>query len=324
MINLGMPYMGSKRKLAPKILEYIINNNPNCKYFFDLFGGGGAISFMALQYPQIEKVFYNELNTGVVELLRKVLADGVTSEMYQWIDRETFNKHKTDSDWFGGLCKVIWSFGNSQKDYLFGKDKEHKKHLLHNIIVDKCEKSLEELNEIMGLNLAIPSGITVNERRLDMQRYMTKIYKDQTPLKSICSISGYTVGAVAQELQRLEQLQRLERLQLLEGLQQFNKLEISNLSYDEVLINTPIEETIIYLDPPYKNKNEYAETLNHDELADWIKNSPYKIYLSSYEYEGLFEVMQMNHRSIISASTNNKVVEKLFCNRRENVQNSLF
>ena len=40
--GLAMPYMGSKRKLAPEILNYIIRQNPNCKYFYDLFGGGGA------------------------------------------------------------------------------------------------------------------------------------------------------------------------------------------------------------------------------------------------------------------------------------------
>ena len=96
--GLAMPYMGSKRKLAPEILNYIIQQNPNCKYFYDLFGGGGAISFMALQYPQIKQVFYDELNTGVCELLRKIQKDGVTDEMYNWIDRETFNKHKNDND----------------------------------------------------------------------------------------------------------------------------------------------------------------------------------------------------------------------------------
>lgn len=42
---LGMPYMGSKRKIAKVIIDHILIQNPNCKYFYDLFGGGGAISF---------------------------------------------------------------------------------------------------------------------------------------------------------------------------------------------------------------------------------------------------------------------------------------
>ena len=43
--NLGLPYMGSKRKIAPKIVDFILDQNPDCKYIYDLFGGGGAVSF---------------------------------------------------------------------------------------------------------------------------------------------------------------------------------------------------------------------------------------------------------------------------------------
>jgi len=70
--KLGIPYMGSKRRIAGKIVDKILLDNPNAKYVYDLFGGGGAISFEFLQRPQIEKVFYNELNTGVVSLLKDI------------------------------------------------------------------------------------------------------------------------------------------------------------------------------------------------------------------------------------------------------------
>ena len=69
---LGIPYMGSKRRLAQKIVDYILLHNPETKYVYDVFGGGGAISFEFLQRKQIKKVYYNELNTGVCELLRKI------------------------------------------------------------------------------------------------------------------------------------------------------------------------------------------------------------------------------------------------------------
>ena len=68
---MAIPYMGSKRKLAKPIIDYILANNPNTKYIYDLFGGGGAISFEALKRKKIKQVHYNELNTGVVELLKK-------------------------------------------------------------------------------------------------------------------------------------------------------------------------------------------------------------------------------------------------------------
>ena len=58
------------------------------------------MSFEFMKRQQIEQVHYNELNTGVVELLRKIRDDGITDEFYQWIDRDTFEKHKDDDDWF--------------------------------------------------------------------------------------------------------------------------------------------------------------------------------------------------------------------------------
>ena len=73
--GLGIPYMGGKRKISDKIIDYIVKHNPQAKYIYDLFGGGGAISFEALQHKQFKKVFYNELNTGVAELLRKIQKD---------------------------------------------------------------------------------------------------------------------------------------------------------------------------------------------------------------------------------------------------------
>lgn len=74
-MELGIPYMGSKRKLSKTIIDYILIHNPNVKYIYDLFGGGGSMSFEALQRKQIKKVFYNELNTGVTERLNHCKRD---------------------------------------------------------------------------------------------------------------------------------------------------------------------------------------------------------------------------------------------------------
>ena len=311
MFNLGMPYMGSKRKLALKILAKMLEGTPKAKYFFDLFGGGGAMSFMAIQHRQFERVVYNELNTGVVELLRKIITGGVTSEFYQWIDRETFHKHKNDSDWFGGLCKGIWSFGNNQNTYLFGKDIEYNKKLAHKIVVNKSETALKELSKKLGVD--IPKGIiennnlfekSIKERRREFRKFVVNnsIRFDLEQPEQL------------RQLQPLERLQHLERLQQLECLQQLEHLEIQNKSYENVVIDTPVNETIIYLDPPYKNTGKYQKDINHDDLLQWIKNSPYKnqIYVSSYEFKGLKVVAEYKHRCTLSATANNEVVERLY------------
>ena len=128
-----------------------------------------------------------------------------------------------------------------------------------------------------------------------------------------------------QRLQQLERLEQLEQLQRLEQLEGFEQLEISNLSYDDVIINTPIDETIIYLDPPYFNTAKYQKDLNYDDFLNYVRNSKYKIYMSSYELP-FNKVVSYEHRSLLSQTSKNKVYENLYCNREEDFKykNELF
>ena len=319
--KLGIGYMGSKRRLSCEIADHILMAHPNTKYVWDLFGGGGAISFEFLQRRQIERVVYNELNTGVVALLKKIRDDGVTPEFYKWVDRDTFNKHKNDDDWFGGLCKVVWSFGNNQSSYLFGKHIEQYKKEFHELVVDSIDHTqsmssycMEYVKEKYGiecdLTLNIPSEINIKQRRLNIRKQLTDFEsrcKNTKPLR---------------QLQRLQQLERLEQLEQLERLERLERLDIFNQSAFDVVIDTPIEETIIYLDPPYKGTEKYQEEVCHDELKRYIDNSPYTVYLSSYEFD-LPVAHVMRHNSTLSPTKNNAVVEKLFCNKTVH-KNTLF
>lgn len=69
--------MGSKRKIAKSLIDFMLKENPNAVYLWDIFGGGGAMSFEAMQRPQIKQVFYNDFNTGIVKLLKKIRDDGL-------------------------------------------------------------------------------------------------------------------------------------------------------------------------------------------------------------------------------------------------------
>ena len=295
--KLGIPYMGSKRKLAHDIVSVIMQDNPQCKYFYDLFGGGGAISFEALQRPQIERVYFNEIDTAITELLKKVLYEGVSEEFYQWIDRETFHKNNKGKDWFAGLVKTCWSFGNNQRTYLYGEDKEQYKKLLHDIVVHRSENAVGILHEKYGVELDykyIDNNYNIDERRL------------------------YTLQCIKiknNKYEYIEHLERLKHLVQLQFLQNKYKFTISNKSYEQVIIDTPIHETVIYLDPPYKNTERYQHDIDHEKLHKYIINSPYKIYVSSYHWDGLYEVASFNHITKLSATKNNIVLEKLYCNK---------
>ena len=299
-MGLGICYMGSKRKLAPKILTHIIRENPKAKYFYDLFGGGGSISFMALQVKQFKKVHYNEYNESIVELLKHIIKSGVTDEMYKWVSREEYSKNVNRNDWYGGFLKTVWSFGNNQKGYLFGKDIEENKKLLYYIVVSNSLSAINEFKEIFKFGFDVDvlnksfKNKTIEQRRIILSRI----------IKNKCNIT------------RLQQLERLERLELLEQLQQLKDLSISNLSYENVIIDTQADETILYLDPPYHGTASYNSTLDFKKLKTFIKESKFKIYLS--EYKNTYDlklVKEFKHRSTLSSSSNNEVIERLYCNK---------
>jgi site-specific DNA-adenine methylase len=291
--KLGIPYMGGKRQLSKKIIDFILDENPNCKYFYDLFGGGGAMSFEVLQRPQIKQVFYNDFDPALPALINKIRTDGITEEFYKWVSREEFHELKGGTDWRAGLIKTCWSFGNNGRCYIFGKTIEEPRHLLHEVIVNRdlyAAQQFELLKDIeIGEELLV--GDTINKRRLAVMSHVKKSQRFD-----------------------LEQLERLERLERLEQLEQLERLNITSVCYSKVEITTPIDETVIYLDPPYINTGKYQNNICHDTFYEWVNKSPYKIYLSSYESH-LRPVFEINHRSTFSSDNSKKVVEKLFTNQ---------
>ena len=320
--------MGSKRNIANDLVNYILEHNPNTEYVYDLFGGGGSISFEFLQRSRVKKVIYNELNTGVCELLKDVLENGVTEKYYEWVSRETFHQYKNNNDWYGGLIKTIWSFGNSQASYIFGKEIEDYKKNYHLVVVNNINK-LKEMEDFcidfvlkkygikQDLKLTMPIKKEYQERRLEIRQQLNAFEKK-------CKINQKNIANAMNTLQRLQQLERLEQLQQLqlferlEQLQQFERLQILNKNYLDVVIDTPIKNTIIYLDPPYQNTKVYQENIEYDILNDYIKKSPYKIYCSGYDMN-LNCVFEIAKRCKLSATANNKVIEKLYCNQSENI-----
>lgn len=292
-----LPYMWSKGKISKQITDFILKENPNTKYIYDLFGGGWAISFEFLE--RWKEVVYNEIDTGVTELLKKLQKDWVTEEMYKWYSMEEFFEKKDLPTWEGWLLKTCWTFWNNWKNYLYWKDKEENKKILHDFIVYLDLEAKQKIEEFIWqkVNNEVFNIKSINERRLFLMRDIKKI------------IWRFW-------LQNVERLQNLENLERLQNLENLARLEIQNKSYDEVIINTPIDETVIYLDPPYKWTSEYNHILDYDKLDEFIKNSKYKIYLSSYEYEGLNEVFSIEKQSMLSgAKTQKKILEKLFCNK---------
>ncbi len=286
-VKLGLPYKGSKRKLAAGIVDFILDENLDCKYVYDLFGGGGAVSLEFASREQIKKVYYNDMHKGVSKLFKNLLTkDKLPKKYYKFVRREKFHKLKTKPTAYGGFVSLCYSFGNDGRSYLFGRRIEEDKELLHNIVVYK-DKKLKNYG-----NIQMPEGSSIKERYANIK-------------KNIKNRRG--------ELQNIESIQNIERIVNIESSLK-SKIKVKNSSYQEVKIKTKKEETVIYLDPPYKNTNKYAHDICHAELLSYITNSGYKCYVSSYDYEGLKCIKEFHHNSSMGCSSNKKVTERLFVN----------
>ena len=135
MAKYGIPYMGSKDKIADDILSVL----PRGKRFVDLFGGGFAMSHAALLSGKYEQVFYNEINPLLPKLIKDTLAGKYANER-SWISREDFSRLKDVDDY----VRYIWSFGNHGNAYLYGKEIEPWKKALHFARVLKDPSLLQE------------------------------------------------------------------------------------------------------------------------------------------------------------------------------------
>jgi len=339
-MSLGIPYMGSKRKLAGDILHFITSRHPGLTDFYDLFGGGGSVSFTAVKDYRFN-VHYNELNSHIYHLV-DYLKNNKTLEpkFYEWVTRENFFEQcaRPDPDWYSGYVMSCWSFGNnSEKGYMYGADIVNYKRLAHEIIVNCCKKSMESLK------------INIEE-----------IFKIQDIQKRRIVFCDY----MGKNLQHLGYVEHLNRIQNLQNLQ---NLHITNTSYQYVKISGL--NPVIYCDIPYlesesykkkkgKNVNNYNEIetkvvnnirfnkkgepynytrrypvkgqgqqneFDHDAFYTWAEQCPCPVYISEYQTP-FTEVMAFTHRSSLSATNNKKkTIEKIFWNGKGNVtQTQLF
>lgn len=291
-MNYGIPYKGSKSKIAMDIIGVL----PSGRRFVDLFGGGGAMSHAALLSGKYDCVYYNELNPLLVDLLKRAIRGDFNYKIFkpEFITHAEFDRLK-DSD---GYIKYIWSFGNQGKTYMFGADIEEKKHAFHDAVVfGKMEKAIEYLPEMAHLQ-----GDTIEKRRLSYNKIIKYAQR--------C------------DLEQLERLERLEQLERLGRLQQLQRLDIHCGSFLDYSYS---EGDVVYCDPPYEGTTGYSGGFNHAEFYEWVATRPYTVFFSSYDItdKRFFEVWSKEKLVTMSASDNRlKKVEKLFCNK--NLKLTLF
>jgi site-specific DNA-adenine methylase len=301
--------MGSKRKSANKIYSTIHKLNPNSKLLIDLFCGGFAISekFMCKGW----NVIANDKNKYVIALLRKVLFEGLPEEIItNFVTREMFfdisEKPNNYEPWYIGYVQCVWSFGNNQRDYIFGKNIESIKYAGHELVVNCDPTKMKDLisNDAINKILSKPDRIS---RRMEL---MSCINERKFELERLQQLEQL------ERLQRLQQLEQLERLQQLEQLERLERLQLYSLNYNEVSISS---DAIVYCDPPYFSTAEYKEdSFNHIEFWEYCRNisKTNKIYISEYNAPNDFiPVLKFEQKSTLQGGTQkhkNQPMECLF------------
>jgi len=289
--------MGSKSSIAESVISLL----PREDNIYDLLGGGFAISHCAIASKKWKNVFYNEIQSDVVEVVKKAVNGDYNYNKFlpEWISREDFHARK-DKD---GYIKCIWSFGNDQRCYLFGEDMEDYKRSMHNFavfnIIDKT------VTEYLDISKPMKFLDTVYKRRIFIRKKIKNQQLQQ--LKQLEQLQQL------QQLERLEQLQRLEKLQRLERL---IKLESTSLSYESVDIKP---NSIIYCDPPYLGTAVYKQRLDYKKFYSWCEVQDKPLFISEYNLDikgfkivGRFEKIS---RFRNSKAVKTKMIEKVYANK---------
>ena len=299
MAKFGIPYMGSKSKLALDLIGAM----PTGRRFVDLFGGGFAMSHCVYLSGRFEEVYYNDINPLLAPLIQDAIDGKYSYDVFKpkFITREEFFEKKDTC----GYVKYLWSFSNEGKTYMFGRHIEDMKRKAHDYVVFDIFDA--ELEDYIGKGRLTKTDTT--GRRLEFYK-LVREHK-----------------ATLKEKMRLEPLERLGQLEGLQRLQQLEhdrgnlfgnnvKLTLNTGNYTDYEYQ---EGDVVYCDIPYENTRGYnkEDYFDHKAFYSWALTRDYPIYISSYELpEGFFCFFEKERRCLANGGRRTSYkTEKLFTNK---------
>lgn len=319
----GLPYKGSKSKLAERILGVF----PKAEHLYDLFCGGSAIAHCAMIKVQYKHVHINDINP-MMPMAFVQAVNGEFGDETRWISREDFFRLK-DSDPYAAIC---FSFGNDLKTYCYGRNIEETKKALHYAIFFG---SYELSDRLIGVDLCpIEKCATRQEKYSMVKRLIKEAYSRNTPPVQLsrCLANG-SDGCRLQNMEQLERCQMLllqktrcvpicrtskvstasqaseygktqqnsniypPRIQEVEHGNQERSLRIDGISssdksclltwssedYQDVKIE---DNSVIYCDIPYQSTSKYVgrgEDFDYGRFYEWCQRQTQPLFISSYE-----------------------------------------
>lgn len=347
-MKYGLPYKGSKNKLAERIVRLL----PRRTNLVDLFCGECAVSHAALLMGKFEHIYINDINWMCPTLFMDAL-QGKYANDTRWISREDFFRLR-DTDPY---VAMVWSFGNNMRDYLYSKEIEPLKKAIHYALFF----SDYSLAKALGHDLSFIDPITdmqqryravkqyfsqfghfqqqsfegeggISARLETMERQQTrsvfqkkKIQKRPWAVQHQCgannvaqiAISKTTLGSRAPRAHQLPytDCNIKNGYTACPELHGGGNLSItpSMLSYEQVVIPP---DSVIYCDIPYKGTNIYngVEDFDYERFYTWAESQTAPVFISSYQMPtDRFDcIAEWSHRSTLSGSKNNAVTERIF------------
>ena len=304
-MQYGLPYKGSKTKIADAIIEHL----PPAKVLYDLFAGGCAITHAAILSGKWKKIVANDIKP--YPALFRDAALGKYQNEYKWVSREEFFASDDPFD------KLIFSFGNDCRTYIYGADIEPWKKALHYAV---CFHDYEPMLKLSGKDLSpIDSCKTMYQRRIRAYQLLGGKHGwwegKGVHLENLERLERLQNLISLERLQNLERLERLQNLERLERLQNLDRLEVRQGNYFDIEIDP---DSVIYLDPPYANTNGYGtkhkSDFDSERLYDWIEAQSVPVYISEYDMpRDRFEcIYETKVNSLINADRPTVATERLF------------
>lgn len=322
-MKYGLPYKGSKNKLAERIVSLL----PKRTHLIDLFCGGCAVSHAALLRNKYEHIHINDINWMCPTLFIDAL-NGKYQNETRWISREDFFKLK-DTDPY---VAVVWSFGNNLRNYLYSKEIEPLKKAIHYAIFFHDYSRGKEL----GYDLSFIEPISDIQRRYAaVRRYFRQFchFRQQSfegaesspPTASRTRHEGgqnhrdCRAQKLTTESIRLENAERWNTRAIFQKKKiqtpkrtsigrkpqlhctdcstesnsypclefrggQFSHITSSVLDYQQVTIP---DDSVIYCDIPYEGTDGYlekdSEGFDYERFYDWCEHQTQPVFISSYQ-----------------------------------------
>ena len=333
-MKYGLPYKGSKNKLAERIVRLL----PRKKHLIDLFCGGCAVSHAALLMGKYEHIHINDINWMCPTLFIDALK-GKYNDESRWISREDFFRLK-DTDPY---VAVVWSFGNNLRDYLYSREIEPLKKAIHYAMFFGDYSLGKEL----GHDLSFIDPIRdLQKRYLAVKHYFGKLGHFQQQsfgggesadaagiIQPHCPTCFNANGKMANE-------SCLSKKKSKRGTPQLRETKLSCiacstesdtaacsdypgggdlpithsvLDYEDVIIP---KDSVIYCDIPYEGTNVYnkAEGFDYKRFYRWCERQTEPVFISSYQMPDYRFVCieEFTHRSTLSATANNLVTERIY------------